>query len=390
VSPTGVDGGVDEAILDDQAAIEAADPQGMLRQVATSGAQLRSALTAAADADLASIADGPRPRAMVVTGMGGSGVSGDILSAVVGATGPVPLFVHRGFGLPGWVGAADLVAAVSCSGTTEETLSAAEEAARRGARLFGVGAADSPLADLVTRARAPYVVVPGGRQPRAALWDLSGPLLVAADALGLAEIPATVVNAAADLLDEISQRCRPGSETFVNPAKTLAVDLSGALPVVWGSSRLAGVAAYRLSCQLAENAAYPSVVGELPEAGHNQVVTLEGAFAGGASASGGVDEDDFFRDRVDESVGPARMHVVMLTDPDEHPRVTARRTVILEMARERGVRVTELAAEGSSPLERLASLVSVTDYVSVYLAVLLGVDPTPVAPLTELKARVAK
>ena len=121
--------------LDDVALLETADPSSMLRQVASSAAQVREAARAAADASLDELAAGGRPRAIVVTGMGGSGIAGEVLAAVAGQGCPVQVTTVHDYRLPGWVGAADLVIAVSCSGATEETLSAAEEAVRRGCRL---------------------------------------------------------------------------------------------------------------------------------------------------------------------------------------------------------------------------------------------------------------
>jgi glucose/mannose-6-phosphate isomerase len=368
--------------LDDVAALESLDTAGMLRDVATSGAQIRQALADASDAGIAQLSDGGRPRGMVVTGMGGSGIAGDVLAVVAGLTCGVPITVHRGFGLPGWVGPADVVAAVSCSGTTEETLSAAEESVRRGARLVAVGALDSPLAQIAQQARAPFVAVPAGRQPRAALWSLAVPVIAAARACGVVDADDADMAAAADLLDEISQSCRPSSETFVNPAKSLAVDLSTAIPMVWGTSPLAGVAAYRCTCQLAENAKYPAISGVLPEAGHNQVVTFDGVLAHGDNA-----EDDFFRDRIDDPEGERRLRLIMLRDAEEHPRVRARREAVLELALERGVPINEIAASAGGPLTRLASLIGLIDFASVYLALLLGLDPTPVGPIVELKSR---
>ncbi|MFL6240044.1 MAG: SIS domain-containing protein [Actinomycetes bacterium] len=380
MSPAG-----DVNVLDNVGGIEAADASGMLRAVATSGAQVREGLSAAVDAGVQRLADGGRPRAMVVTGMGGSGIAGDVLMAVAGVTCAVPVTVHRGFGLPGWVGAADVVAAVSCSGTTEETLSAAEEAARRGARLVAVGAVDSPLAEIAAQARAPYVAVAQGRQPRAALWSLAVPVLVAARAAGVTDVTDGDLSAAADVLDTVSQSCRPGSETFVNPAKSLAVDLSESLPMVWGSTQLAGVAAYRFVCQLAENAKYPAVSGVFPEAGHNQIVTFDGVFAHGEGS-----QDDFFRDRVDEPMGSRRLRLVILRDADEPPLLRARREAAAELAGERGVPVSEIAAEGDGPVTRLASLVGPADFATVYLALLFGIDPTPVGPIVELKSRLRR
>jgi glucose/mannose-6-phosphate isomerase len=370
-------------VLDVVEAIQRLDTSGMLRDVASSGAQIREAVTAAAESGLDVLADGDRPRGLVVTGMGGSGIAGDVLAAVAGISCPVPITVHRGFGLPGWVGAADVVVAVSCSGTTEETLAAAEESVRRGARLVGIGAESSPLADMAMQARAPFVSVPTGRQPRAALWSLAVPVLAAASACGVIEVEDDEYAAAADVLDEISQSCRPSSESFVNPAKTLAMELSETVPVVWGSSQIAGVAAYRFACQLAENAKYPAVSGVLPEAGHNQIVTLDGVLASGTG-----DEEDFFRDRIEAPAESRRLRLVVLRDSDEHPRVRRRREAAVELAGDRGVPVTELAARTGGPLVRLASLVAPVDFASVYLALLFGIDPTPVKPINDLKSRI--
>jgi glucose/mannose-6-phosphate isomerase len=159
--------GLDEQLLDDVAALEAGDPSQMLRAVASSAAQIRMAVTSAAEAGLDAVRELGRPRAIVVAGMGGSGISGDVLVAVTGQASPVPLIVHRGYGLPGWVGAADLVVSVSCSGSTEETLSATDEAIRRGTPLVGVGRAGSPLARRCESARAPFVPVTMQEGPRA-------------------------------------------------------------------------------------------------------------------------------------------------------------------------------------------------------------------------------
>jgi glucose/mannose-6-phosphate isomerase len=357
---------VDEELLDDQERLAAGDPGGMLVAIASSGAQVRKAIRVSHEAGLERLAEGVRPRAVVVAGMGGSGIAGDVLAALAGPGAPTPVVSHRGYGLPGWVGPVDLVVGVSCSGSTEETLSAVDEAARRGVPLLGVGGSGSRLAQRCEQSRAPFVVVPGGRQPRASVWALSVPLLVAADVLGVATVTEADLLAAADLLDELSQRCRPSSDAFVNPAKSLALSLAGTLPMIWGTTMAAGVAAYRFACQLAENAKSPALYGVLPEANHNQVVAFDGAGA----------QDD--------------LRLVLLREPAEHPQVAARAAASSELARQRSIPVTELTAEGSGPVERLASLVGMIDFASVYLALLTGVDPTPVAVIEELKARIAQ
>jgi glucose/mannose-6-phosphate isomerase len=365
--------------LDDAGEIEAADPGEMLRQVASAAAQIRAALRQSAEAGLGRISKEDRPRAVVVVGLGVAGTAGDILAAVCGIGCPVPITTVRGYQLPGWVGAADLVLAVSRSGRTEETLAVATEAVRRGATLLCVSAADSPLAQIALQSRSIHVPVAPGGQARAALWALTVPLLVVARQLGLADVSDEVLERTAVLLEDISGRCRPSSETFVNPAKQIAQDLAGSIPVAWGSSQLAEAAAYRLACQLNENAKYPCSYGSFPEVDHNQLMTFEGTLVG-------ADSDDFFRDRSEDA--ETKLHLLVLRDTEEHPRVALRRKVSVEMARGRGVPVTELRAEGEHPLERVASLIALCDYVSVYLAISLDVDPTPVAAIRELKARI--
>ena len=297
----------------------------------------------------------------------------------------MPLVVHRDFGLPGWVGPMDLVVAVSCSGETAETLSALEEAVRRGCRLLVVGRAGSPLDDLGQRGRAVFVPVTQGRQPRASAWALATPLVVAGHALGLLQAPDDVVEEAAALLETIADRCRIDAEHLVNPAKRLAVHLDGVLPLVWGTSSLAAVAAHRFASQLNENAHVAAVHGALPEAGHNQVVALDGPMAARVDTVG--DPDDFFRDRGEDVEQAGVLSLVALRDAEEHPVTAQRADVGLELARERQVPVLELRAEGSSRVARLASVVAVPDFASAYLALLHGTDPTPVGAIDQLKAR---
>lgn len=375
------------ALLDDVSRLESGDPAGMLRDIASGSAQVREAAALAAEAGVARLAEDGRPRAVVVCGMGGSGIAGDVLAAVAGHGSPVPIVTHRGYGLPAWVGPVDLVVAVSCSGATEETLSALEEAVRRGCRLLVVGRAGSPLDDLGQRGRAVFVPVTQGRQPRATMWALATPLIVAAHGLGLVAAPPAAVEEAAGVLEQVADRCRVDADYVVNPAKRLALELDGVLPVIWGTSPLTAAVAYRFACQLNENAQSPAIWGQLPEASHNQVVAFDGPFAGSGGA--GTD-DDFFRDRGEDDERSAQLALVLLRDLDEHPQVARRAEVSVELAREREIPVVQLRAEGASGFARLASLVGLVDYASAYLALLQGTDPTPVDAITALKQRIAR
>ncbi|MFI6596209.1 bifunctional phosphoglucose/phosphomannose isomerase [Nonomuraea sp. NPDC050536] len=361
--------------LDDQEHLTAGDPGGMLPAVAASAAQVRTGYRVALEAGVERLGGAGRPRAIVVVGMGGSAIAGDILAAVCGYSAPLPVLTVRGYQLPGWVGATDLVIAVSCSGRTEETLSAATEAVRRGCTLLAVGSPDSPLEAIATQASGLYVPVPATGQPRANIWLLTTPVIAAAVALGVAHADAGVFENVAKTLEDMAHRCRPASESFINPGKSLAAELAESVPMIWGSSPSAAVAAYRLACQLNENGKYPAVFGELPEANHNQVVAFDGALA----------ERDIYADTASRT-----LRLVLLRDTEEHPQVARRREASLRLAEDRGVPVTELAAEGTHPLERLASLIGLGDYASTYLALGYGIDPTPVTAITELKARISQ
>src|SRR5258708_4708448 len=139
------------------------------------------------------------------------------------------------------------------------------------------------------RARRPSRPAPGApRRPRPTLWGLSIPLMVVAERAGVIEVGEDAYEAAAAALERISYECRVTSESFVNPGKLLALELFGTLPVIWGSSPLAGVAAKRFAAQLNENAKYPGIAGELPEANHNHVVAFDGPVAPGTT---GADAD---------------------------------------------------------------------------------------------------
>ena len=368
--------------LDDLAVLEAADPGGVLRQVASAAAQVRTSARVTAETDLGPVISAGRPRSIVVTGMGGSGVAGDVLAAVCGPGSASPVVAQHDYRLPGWVGAADLVVAVSCSGTTEETLSAAEEAVRRGCPLLAVGGAGSPLAQIAEQARAPFIPVESAGMPRFTLWGLAVPLMIIADRLGVADIPASGLEAAAADLERVSHLCRPDSESFVNPAKTLALELAGTLPMIWGSSPLTGVAATRFACQMNENAKYPAVTGVLPEANHNQVVVFDGPFAPWPAGGQAV------LDEEKDPRPPVPLRLVILRDRQEHPQVARRREVSAELAAQRGIEVSELAADGDTSLQRLVSLIQLIDYATVYLGIAIGVDPGPVAVIGDLKERI--
>ncbi|HEX5201897.1 MAG TPA: SIS domain-containing protein [Actinoplanes sp.] len=380
----------DESLLDDEKSMLDNDPGGMLRATASAGAQVRESAALAAETDLTVLADEGRPRAVVVAGIGTAGLTGNILATVAGHRCPVPIIGHRSAGIPGWVGAADVVFAVSASGRSPEALAAAEAAVRRGARLIAIGNPDTELQAMAERARAPFIPVPRRAPARASLWGLAVPVLLAGRALGLVKVNEADLAETATRLDADAERCRPGADSFVNPAKALALGLAGSIPIVWGSSPLATVAARRFADTLAANARYPVMAGALGEAGRGRVGLLDGVFGGLAESS-----RDIFADPGDERDDDAtRLRLVVLRDGGLNPEDDADEPVAVEerraeavqtLAERRGVRCDVLTAEGGSAIERLASLTAVPDFASLYLALAHGLDPMAVPAISEMK-----
>ena len=390
--------------LDDPELVEAGDPGGMLRQIASSAAQVRTAVRACAETDLSAIGPETRPRAIVVVGSGGAGGAGfarDALAGICGTGAPVQVTGAWGYQLPGWIGAADLVIAVSRSGHTAEALALAGEAARRGCDLVGVAAPGSPLEELASRVRGTFIPVTTVGPARAMPWALTVPLVVLAARLGIARVDDDAYEAAAIAMEDVSHQCRPSSESFVNPGKSLALDLVGHLPVIWGGSPLAATATRRFASQLAANAKYPALAGVLPSAGHDQVAMLDGAYVPAPEPSFPAAEnfdDAGYPDYADsgdgdldldlDGPGPdeGSLRLVLVADPaGEHPTVERTRVAAASLAAARGVDVSEIKMDGGDPLRRLAATVQMLDYASVYLGIACGIDPLAIAAIKDLR-----
>lgn len=378
---------VDEARLDDATALAALDSRETLRSLASAGAQVRRALVSADEAGVARVSGGERPRSVLVAALGGSSLVCDVLDLLAEPGSPVPVMTRRGAPLPGWVGPLDLVIAVSQSGRAAGPLALAAEAARRGASLLTVGAAESPLAEVSARARGVHVdVAIPTPSSRTALWSILTPVLVAADLLGLAPCPRPVLERVADALDAVAEECRPSSESFVNPAKVLAVGLGETVPVVLGDGALTGVAASRAASMLARTARIPATHGELPDAASQVVACLDGPYGSAAGLQRPADADIFADPYLD---GPAttRLGLLALRDPDLDPAGRDLADAVVASARDSGVTVLEQEARSGQPIERLASLVALTDFAATYLALGLGLDPAVSRHVVDLRDR---
>ncbi|MBO8190408.1 mannose-6-phosphate isomerase [Streptomyces oryzae] len=226
------------------------------------------------------------------------------------------------------------------------------------AELPGEGGQDGGNGDRQSR-RAPATLAGQPVGAPGTFWALLTPLLLLTDRLGLTQTGPSALTALADRLDEIAERCGPAIAPYSNPGKTLAVELAGAVPLLWSEGGIAGAAARHWSAVLAGLCGRPALAAELPEAMSAHGALLAGPFAPGS------DPDDFFRDRVEEPE-TTRARVVLLREAapgSESATVAAR-----DLAYAHEAALSELEpAEGSGPLEAAAELIATADFSAVYL-----------------------
>ena len=336
-------------------AIEAVDPVGMLDDVLAQPLQLGDALWRVESARVPAI---DAPGGLLVCGMGGSAVGGDLAAAAAGDRATRPIRTARGYGIEPWTTGDTLVLCASYSGNTEETLASFEAAGAAGARRVAL-TTGGRLAEAARMEEVPVIGIPSGMQPRAAVVYMTIAALECAAACGAAPGLHTEIDAAGALLTELAEAWGPGSAPD-SEAKALAQRLRGTVPVIYGAgSTLA--AARRWKTQLNENAKAAAFFSELPEADHNEICGFE-------------------RGR-----GLAPLAAVLLEDSEQHPRVRERMELTCRVAEQGGVDSTRVSARGDNGVERVLSQVLLGDLVSVYVAVLDGVDPTPVTVLEWLK-----
>jgi glucose/mannose-6-phosphate isomerase len=301
--------------------------------------------------------------AVVVTGLGGSA---DLLRSYAGDKCIVPILVNRHYTLPQFVGPTTLVLCVSYSGNTEETLAAYEDAKARGAQIAAI-TSGGELGRRAAEDRFPVLTVPGGLQPRAALGYLFVPqlLLLACNRLLFEQDVRIELAETIALLTAMRERLKPDSPQAVNEAKQLALGLSGRIPIVHSASGLTEIVSYRWKTQINENAQSLAFAHYYPELNHNEVV--------------GFDVPVELVEKVD---------VITLHADRNHPRVRRRMEITNdELLAATGCRRWHVHAQGESDLAQLFSLVYIGDYMSAYLALTYGFDPTPVDKINLLKNR---
>ncbi|MGY1746375.1 SIS domain-containing protein [Blastococcus sp. SYSU D00695] len=366
-----------EEVLDDLEVLRARDPRGLLPAVAGAGAQVRETARLTEEAGVARAAEGGRPRGLVIVARREGAVAAAVLRALLGPASPVTVDVVPGPDLPVWTGPSDIAVVATRTGAGRYAVAPAYEAARRGVTLVGIGADDAPLRAACSTARAPYVPLPRSRVQHTTLWSLLTPLLRLATDLGLLPPHLADLDAVADALDEVARECGPARESFANPAKTLALELLDALPVIAAEGPLAGAAATRVADQLQTLAGLPVAAFRLPD----QRVAARAVLGGPLARRDG--EDDFFRDRAEDTGRRLRLITIRDTDAGDHdgqgerdPRSASEAMQeVLRTAATAGVPVSGLAEHGDPErhgrLCRLARQLAVADLSSVYLALAL-------------------
>ena len=346
--------------LDNWALFHEIDPDDMLSRIAGLPQQCHDAW-----ANVQSLELPPEYRQVnkiVVLGMGGSAIGGDLLRALAESECAVPIAINRDYTVPAFVNAETLVIASSYSGNTEETLSAFKEAGKRGAALLAI-TTGGKLAQQARESGLPLLTFCYKSQPRAALGYSLVSLIGVVQKLSLIASKAADLEEAVVVMEALQKEIKETVTVTENPAKQLARRLYGHLPVVYGAGYLAEVAR-RWKTQFNENSKAWCFYEQLPELNHNAVVGYQ------------------FPEELAE-----RIVVVMLSSPLDHPRNKARFQVTQEILAKRGIAYEIIEARGQSPLAQMLSAIHFGDYVSYYLALLYEVDPTPVTVINYLKKR---
>ena len=341
----------------DKDSIEGVDPSGMLGDVLSQPLQLGDALWRTQSAGIR-----PRdlPGGLVVCGMGGSAIGGDLAKAALGDRATRQITVGRGYAIETWTPPESLVLCASYSGDTEETLACFEAAGAAGAQRV-VLTTGGTLAQLARDEDVPVIGVPAGMEPRAAVVYMTIAAMECAALCGAAPAVHAEIDTATGLLERLVEEWGPGGDEN-SLAKDVAQQLDGTMPVVHGAASTVAPAR-RWATQINENADAPAFWSELPEGSHNQICGWE-------------------RGRE-----LAPLAGVFLCDPDQHPRVKRHVDLAAAELERAGAPVVQAHTRGESRLERVLSAVLLGDLVSVYMAVLAGVDPTPTPALTRLKGQ---
>jgi len=348
------------ADLDDPKVYAKFDPSNMLGRISELPQQCRHAWQSAMQLSLPP--DYSRVDKVIILGMGGSAIGGDLASALAVEQGAMPVLVHRDYDLPTSVDDRTLVIASSYSGNTEETLSAFTQTLKTAAKKLAI-TTGGRLKALAEESGIPLFTFHYVAEPRSAFGYSLFSILGIFQRLGLLSIDDEDIEQAIKTTEELRPKLDKGIPLETNPAKQLATKLLGRLAVVYGAGILSKVA-LRWKTQFNENSKAWAFSECFPELDHNAVV--------------GYRFPSWLAERV---------LVVLLSSASLHPRTQARYQVTAEILTKAGVEYEVIEAQGKSPLSQVMSTVLFGDYVSYYLAILNQVDPSPVAAIDYLKQR---
>ena len=352
---------MDTSVIESVERIRAADPEDMLGRIKELPKQIQGAWQVTRAAQLPPAYGDVRN--ITVIGMGGSAIGGDLAAALLADELKVPMSVHRDYGLPAFIGRDSLVIASSYSGNTEETLSAFEEARKRGAKVLALTTGGT----LATQARAanyPVVTFSYKARPRATLGYSLGLVLGSLARLGLTRDLSADIDAAIADLAKLEERVHEGART--NDAKKLAIQLYGRVIFAYGAGVM-GVMARRVKGQWNENAKNWSAYDVMSELNHNAVV--------------GFPNPQIAREAIT---------VLLLRSDRDNPRHKIRFDVTRELLDRASVQHKSLQFGGTNLLSEVLQMTLFTDYVSFYVALLNGADPSPNTAIDYLKDRLAK
>ena len=352
---------MDTTVIESVEAIKKADPGDMLTKIKDLPLQITDAWKIVQGATLPPAYGDVRN--ITILGMGGSAIGGEFAGALLADELKVPLNVHRDYGLPGYVGRDSLVIASSFSGNTEETLSGFEEAKKRNAKILAI-TTGGKLAEDAKAKGLPLITFGYHAQPRAALGYSLTLVLGALGKLGFARDMGKEIDAALADVAKLQERVHEGART--NDAKKLAIELVGKIPVIFGAGVM-GVMARRVKDQWNENAKNWAHYDVMSELNHNAVV--------------GFPHPPIAKDA---------QVVLLLRSRRDNPRHQLRFDVTKELLDRSQIPSKELRFEGGSLLSEVLQMTYFTDYVSFYVALLNGADPSPVTSIDYLKDRLAK
>jgi glucose/mannose-6-phosphate isomerase len=349
--------------LDDLKIYEKNDPDGMLARIKELPLQCRQAWQAALDMRLP--AGYKDINKVVILGMGGSAIGGDLVKSLVQSEAKIPVIVHRDYGLPAYVDEKTLLIGSSYSGNTEETLSGFELALKTGAKKIAM-TTGGKLQKLTEGKNIPVFKIEYKAQPRAALGFSFLPTLGVMQKLGFIQDKSADVAETVGLLESLSVNLGEKSPVKSNPAKQLAQRLYGSLPVIYGAG-IAAEAAHRWKTQINENSKAWGFYEVFPELNHNATVGYP----------------------LPKEVA-SRIRVVLLRSPGFIQRIKMRYDITSELLKQAGVAYEYVDSQGKSPLAQMMSLVMMGDFASYYLAILYSVDPSPVKVISYLKEKLEK